>query len=67
MIDHRSHLPAVRAVARDRSGVPNCSDVRLTVARDAGLIVFKDWPAGHWQLTPAGRSLLHADADQAGE
>lgn len=56
------HIVALEAVARDRNGVPNCSDRRLTAARDAGLIAFKAWPSGQWQLTDAGRDYLAENA-----
>lgn len=60
------HIRALRAVAADTNGVPNCDDRSLTAARDAGLITFKAWPSGHWQLTAQGRAELfaHEDATQ---
>ena len=58
------HSIALNAVARDRSGVPNCSDWRMTAARDAGLIKFCGWPSGHWQITDAGRDYLAENEDQ---
>lgn len=58
------HTIALTAVARDRNGVPNCADWRLTAARDAGLIKFHGWPSGHWQITAAGRDYLASDDEK---
>lgn len=54
----RTHQIACRAVARDRIGVPNCPDWRLSAASEAGLISFVAWPSGQWTLTDAGRVYL---------
>jgi hypothetical protein len=56
--DMTPHLYALRAVSRDRTGVPNCPDRLLIAAADAGLIEFKAWPSGHWKLTAKGRAAL---------
>lgn len=55
------HIYALNAVARDRNGMPNCSDRRLQNAEKAGLIAFKAWPSGHWQITPSGREYMNAE------
>lgn len=62
MSEQRKHLRTIRAVARDNTGVPNARDADLQAADDAGLIRFRAWPSGHWQLTEAGRELLMSEA-----
>lgn len=52
------HRPAVVAVARDKDGFPRASDRALHAARDAGLITFEAFPAGHWSVTALGTALL---------
>lgn len=53
------HRPAVAAVMRAKSGIPNASDGELRAARDAGLIRFvNSTGAGIWQLTPLGADLM---------
>lgn len=52
------HEIALRAVSRDRIGVPDCPDWRLIAARLAGLIEFRASPSGHWSITSAGREYL---------
>jgi len=53
------HRPAVAAVMRDKTGIPNASDRSLKAAKDAGLIRFvNSTGAGVWQLTPLGADLM---------
>ncbi|AFA44881.1 hypothetical protein [Rhodobacter capsulatus] len=53
------HRPAVAAVMRDKTGIPNASDRELHAARDAGLIRFEN-STGHgvWRMTPLGADLM---------
>ena len=52
------HVATLLAVARDRSGVPGCTDRALHAAQEAGLVKFSGWPSGHWSLTTVGHEAL---------
>lgn len=56
------HMTALRAVARDRVGVPNCPDRLILAAAEAKLIRFHGWPSGHWQITDAGVEYMNENA-----
>lgn len=59
----KEHEIALRAVQRDTTGVPRCPDWRLLSAEDAGLIKFRTWPSGQWQITAKGLEYLRDDVE----
>jgi hypothetical protein len=56
------HRTTLEAVARNHA-FPSCSDRYLSAARDAGLIKFVRWPAGHWSITSKGHDYISNEID----
>lgn len=44
---------------------PGVSSTAERAAIDAGLLVFHEWPAGHYQLTDKGRQFLWSSEESS--